>query len=90
MPTVADMARTNTSDDIVAAPATDRVACRNISIKAKGSLEFSASSRFPMQNSTAMFMANPSVPLINMLIMIDWGTTTAALWTSSDSYARVL
>lgn len=57
----------------------------------KGNAGFSAStaSTSPRRNSTLSTMAKPKVPLIAMPVMIERGTTTCALWISSDNFDGV-
>lgn len=43
-----------------------------------------------MRRSTVRIMAKPREPLIAMPVMMERGTTTCALWISSDNYNSML
>jgi hypothetical protein len=88
-PTFALMVSSMTMEAITAAPARDWTAWWKMAMKGKAGFSARTASTSPRRTSTVMTMMKPRVPLIAMPAMIDLGTTTCALWISSESYGSV-
>lgn len=72
------MASTVTIQHIVAAPPTELVAWRKISMNGNPVGDSNAASKSPRQINTAMIIPKPKLPLITRVSMIERGTITDA------------